>query len=78
MMGIFSKIQKITNCSHFSICKIEEDEIAIDLWDLNQTYKINLKNNKVYFDKEHSDEVADLTQLYLFLSFLEDNKDIII
>lgn len=77
-MGIFSKIQELTKCSHFSICKFEEDEIAIDLWDLNQTYKINLKNNKFYFDKEHSDEIDCFSFVENFLCFLEENKDIII
>ena len=77
-MGIFSKIQKLTKCSHFSICKMEEDEIAIDLWDFNQTYKINLKNNEVYFDSEHSDDIQDFSFVEKFLCFLEENKDNII
>ena len=58
-MGIFSKIKEITKSSHFSICKIEESEIAIDLWDLNQTYIIDLNNNNIYFDTVHSDTCDD-------------------
>ena len=75
-MGIFSKIREITNCSHFSICQTEEDEIAIDLWDLNQTYKIDLKNGEVYFDVDHSDEnINNINYIEKFLYFLEENKD---
>lgn len=77
-MGIFSKIQQFTNCSHFSICKMEKDEIAIDLWDLNQTYIIDLESNVVYFDDEHSDEVVNHKFVYDFLCFLEENKDMIV
>lgn len=77
-MGIFSKIKKITKTSHFSICKIDDNEIDIDLWDLNQTYKINLEENKVYFDSEHSDEIVNLNFVNSFIDFLEENKEDII
>ena len=77
-MGIFSKIKEITNCSHFSICQMEEGEIAIDLWDLNQTYKIDLNNNSVYFDTIHSDDIQDFEFVKNFCCFLEQNKDKII
>lgn len=77
-MGIFSKIKEITKSSHFSMCKIEEGEIAIDLWDLNQTYIIDLKENKVYFDLNHSDDIVDFSFVNEFIKFLEENKDSII
>ena len=78
-MGIFSKIKEITDCSHFSICQIEEGEIAIDLWELNQTYKINLKNGEIFFDTEHSDyDIQDWAFIEKFLCFLEKNKEYII
>ena len=78
-MGIFSKIKEITKSSHFSMCKIEEGEIAIDLWDLNQTYIIDLNdNNKVYFDTTHSDSCTDFEFTQKFLDFLEENKGDII
>lgn len=80
-MGIFSKIKEITKSSHFSICQIEEGEIALDLWDLNQTYKIDLNNNQVYFDTEHSDSnynKDNLSDIKNFLQFLTDNKDDIV
>lgn len=77
-MGIISKIEKMTNCSHFSICKMEKDKIAIDLWELNQTYKIDLNDNNVYFDTEHSDEPVDFGFVNKFLSFLEENKGFIV
>ncbi len=78
-MGIFSKIKEITQSSHFSICQIEEGEIAIDLWDLNQTYTIDLNdNNKVYFDTTHSDSCTDFEFAQNFLEFLEKNKGDII
>lgn len=77
-MGIVSKIQEITQSSHFSICRMEESEIAIDLWDLNQTYKIDLNNNRIYFDLDHSDEINNCSFINKFLCFLEDNKEMII
>ena len=79
MMGIFSKIKEKTNCSHFSICQTEEDELAIDLWDLNQSYKIDLKNDEIYFDTGHSDyTMEDLDNIKNFLCFLDEIKEIII
>lgn len=78
-MGVFSGIKEITKSSHFSICQIEDDEIAIDLWDLNQTYVIDIKNNKIYFDIEHSDfNNDDFELIQKFLYFLEENKGNII
>jgi len=77
-MGIFSKIKEITKSSHFSMCKIEEGEIAIDLWDLNQTYIIDLNNNNIYFDTVHSDKCDDFKFIQKFLCFLEENKGDII
>lgn len=78
-MGIFSKIKNTTKSSHFSICQIEEGEIAIDLWDLNQTYKIDLNSNQIYFDTEHSDyNTKNLNEVKEFLEFLKEHKDEII
>lgn len=78
-MGIFSKIKKFAKISNFSICQIEDNQIDIDLWDLNQTYTIDLKdNNKVYFDTTHSDPCTDFEFTQNFLDFLEKNKGDII
>lgn len=78
-MGIFSKIKEITKISNFSICQIEDNQIDIDLWDLNQKYTIDLNdNNKVYFDTTHSDSCTDFEFTQNFLDFLEKNKGDII
>ena len=70
-MGLFSNIKEITNSSHFSICQMDDSEIAIDLWDYNQTYKIDLKKQEVYFDIEHSDyNTDDLNFIENFMIFL--------
>ena len=39
---------------------------------------INLEENKVYFDSEHSDEVVNLDFVNSFIDFLEENKEDII
>lgn len=78
-MGIFRKIKEKTNSSNFSICQIDDDNIAIDLWNFNQTYIIDLKHNKIFFDIDHSDySEKDMGKIEEFLYFLEENKDIII
>jgi len=77
-MGIFSKIKKFAKTSNFSICQIEDNQIDIDLWGINQTYKINLEENKIYFDSDHSDDVIDFNFVNKFIKFLEENKEDIV